>query len=422
MVSKALISIKKNYGGLPRSIYILFIARIINRMGGFVYAFLAIYMKSKLNMSENVIADFLLLNGVLSMATPFIGGYIADKKGRKTIYVLAQAAGAAIFVVCGIVQGSHPELIPALLILASVINHMVGPINSAMVADIAKDPEERRRSYSLLYLGINVGVAIGPIIGGMLLENHTALFFIIDAVTTFISVILVALFVEETILTKEEMKAVKGNEKMEEGFALFVLFKKPVLLAFTVFAIFNSAVYAQSGFGFSLHLQHVFGSEFGAKYFGLLMSFNAILVLVFTIFITEILRKNKHINNIALASFLNMIGFGMIAFIGDKLPLFYVSVFVWTMAEIISVTNTSVFIMSHTPVNYRGRFNAIIDFLAGTGYVLSPKIMSYFMGNYSYETAWKFIAVIAFIGGSGLLITGFFDKGKEPLLEEKVIS
>lgn len=417
MGTKAIQSLKKNYGGLPKSIYILFIARIINRMGGFVYAFLALYMKSKLNMSEGLIADFLLLNGALSMASPFIGGYIADKKGRKKIYIAAQAVGAGIFVVCGFLHTVNPHLIPPLLILASLINHLVGPINSAMVADIARDPEERRRAYSLLYLGINVGVAIGPIIGGFLLEQHTSLFFIIDAITTFVSVILVGLFVEETILTHEEMKAVKGDEKMEEGFALKVLLKKPILVAFTVCSIFGSAVYAQSGYGFSLHLQHVFGNVNGPKYFGLLMSFNAILVLVFTIAITEILSRNKNINNIALAALLNGIGFGMIAFIGDKLPLFYLSVFIWTMAEIISVTNTSVFIMSHTPVNYRGRFNAIIDFLTGTGYVVSPKIMSYFMTRYSYNAAWKFIALLAFISFTGLLITGFFDKSKKEALE-----
>lgn len=404
--------IKDSYGGLPRSIYVLFIARIINRIGGFVYAFLTIYMRTKLGMSEGDIGYFIMLQGTLSMASPFIGGYIADKKGRKLIYVLAPSVSALLFMACGFITDTNPHLVPPLIIVASMLNNLVGPINSAMVADITQTPEERRKAYSLLYLGINLGVAIGPIIGGFLLANYTKWFFFGDGITTFISVILVALFVKETMLSHEEMKEFDGNEKMETGSTLRVLLKKPVLLSFTIFSMISAIVYAQSSFGFSLHLADAFGETQGPKYLGILMSFNAIVVIFFTMFITEFLKNRKEINNIAIASLLNAIGFGMLAFISNELPLYFVSVLIWTWGEIIMVTNNSVFIMSHTPVNYRGRFNALISFITGVGFVISPKLMSYLIENYGYSVSWIAVGGVAIIATIGFIITGKVDRKK----------
>lgn len=403
-------SVKINYGGLPPSIYILFVARIINRLGGFVYAFLALYMRTKLGMSEVEIANYVLINGAVSMLSPFIGGYVADKKGRKVIFVAVQFLGSLFFVACGLLTDTRPELIPVLLICASFLYNMVGPINNAMVADITKNQNERRRSYSLIYLGINIGVAIGPILGGFLLANYVKWFFLGDALTTMISVVLVALFVKETMLSSEEMEEAEDGEKMESGVTALIFVRKPVLLMYTMFAILNAAVYAQMGFGLSLHMDHIFGIEYGAKYYGMILSFNAVVVLSLTIFLTETLKRFRPVYNVALASLLNAIGFGMIAFIGSRLPLFFTSVFIWTVAEIVMVTNSNVFIMSHTPVNYRGRFSAIIEFLMGVGFVVSPRIMSYMMVNFSYETAWKGIGIISLVAFLGFMATGYIDK------------
>lgn len=402
--------IRSAYGGLPKSIYVLFIARVINRMGGFVGAFLSLYLANKLNMTKSEIANFVIISGFVTMLAPFVGGYIADSRGRKKLYIIAQGAAGLLYIPCGLLTNSTPEIVPYLLIGASLLSSLVGPVNSAMVADIAKNPDDRKKAYSLLYLGINVGVAIGPLIGGFMLAEHVDWFFYIDAISTLISLVLVGLFVKETMLTKEEMKAIKGGEKMESGFFLLVLFKKPVILAYTFFAVFGSMVYAQSGYGLSLHLNDLFGTISGPKNFGYLMSFNAVIVLVFTIVITELLKKQKPIFNLALSSLLYVVGFGMMGYVGETLWPFFVSVFIWTIGEIIGVTNQSVFVMANTPVNYRGRFNAFIGFLTGAGYVISPKIMSFAIENQGYLFAWRGVGVFAAISCIGYILTGLFEQ------------
>jgi len=412
-------SFRTNYGGLPRSVYILFAATVINRIGGFVYAFLALFLKSKLDMSADTIATFVLISGGVTMVAPFIGGGLADRKGRKAILIAGSTIGALIFAVCGMIVGQSPEIIPYLLIAASFFFSMTGPIYRAMMADIVSDEDDRRRAFSLIYLGINLGVAIGPIIGGFLLANHVQWFFIGDAVTTLIGAVLIALFVKETILTKEEMEQVTGGEKMEKGNVLKVFFKKPVLALFTFVGILTSAVYAQSGFGLSLHMTEFFGNNNGASYFGMLLSFNAFVVIFLTIAITEAMKKNRPVVNMIFGAFFYVIGFGMIAFIGDFFALYFVSVLFWTLGEIIMMTNFNIFMMSHTPVNYRGRFTAIIGFITGTGFVVSSKLMSYMITHHGYKVAWMTVGTVALVAAAGLYLTSFIDARMKK--EEKVV-
>ncbi|MCK8060112.1 MULTISPECIES: MFS transporter [unclassified Fusibacter] len=419
--SKAIKSIKDNYGGLPRSIYVLFFARVINRIGGFVYAFLALYMKAKLGYTESQIADFIIINAVFSMISPFIGGALADKKGRKLIYVTASTIGSLMFLACGFVTESSPELVPVLLIIASVFFNFTNPIANAMVADIVPDEKDRKRAYALIYLGINVGVAVGPVIGGYLLANHVKWFFIGDALTTLLSIALVAFFIKETMLTHEEMKKSKGNEKLESGTTFMAFLKRPTLVLYTMFSFASAFVYAQHSFGMSLHLESFFGAVTGPQYYGMLMSFNAVVVLVFTIMVTESLSKLRTIHSISLGAALYAVGFGLLAFASDAVLIYFVSVFIWTIGEIIMITNSNVFVMSNTPVNHRGRFSALIGLLAGAGYILSPKVISRIIETADYKTVWVVVAAIASVGAIGFMFTGVVEKKMKKMRGESTL-
>ena len=75
-------------------------------------------------------------------------------------------------------------------------------------------------SFSLSYLGNNLGFAVGPLVGGILFTNHLKLFFFIDAFTTLIAAIIIYFFIKETYFeakkttTSELEKA--NDEKIEE--------------------------------------------------------------------------------------------------------------------------------------------------------------------------------------------------------------
>jgi len=394
----------KNYAGLPFSIYILFVARIINRFGGFVHAFLALFLSTYLGMSESEIGTYVLLAGVAGFGGAYIGGKLSDRFSRKTIYLMAQSLAAVLFIPCGFFATRNLEYIPILLIISAFFSSVIRPVSNAMVADIVSK-EDRKRAYSLLYLGINVGVALGPMVAAFLLENYLTWFFWGDAVTTFIAVILVAVYVEEKVITDEEMDAISDDddEAKESGHAFAALLKRPKILIFMLFAVINSMMYAQSGFAFPLLLKDLFGGSEGVAFYAQLIMINAIVVLALTSAIHYLTQQIKPIYNIAMASLFYAVGFGMMSFIEAK-SLFVVSIIIWTIGEIQAVTNQNVYLMSLTPINYRGRFGAITSIIFSVGYIGSPKLAGIIIEEKGQPFLWNIMFVMGVVAALGYLL------------------
>ncbi|WP_425447694.1 MDR family MFS transporter [Dethiothermospora halolimnae] len=394
-----------NYKGLPQSVYILFIARIINSMGAFVYPFLTLFLTDKMGIKEQQAGMYFFLAAMVSVPGSLLGGFLSDRIGRKKIILIFQSLAALCFVPCGFLGNSM--LIPWLLIMASFFGGAVQPANSAMMADLT-DESNRKEAFSLLYLGINVGFAIGPLIAGFLYENYTSLIFYGDATTTFISLILVYKFVKETKPSHEdiiESTKIESDEKAEKGNIIRVLIKRPSLIAFSLVATIYSFVFVQHGYSIPLQVKEIFGANLGSKMYGTLMTTNAVVVVALTSVITSITKKLKPVQNISLAGIMCAIGFGMLYY-ANSYWIFFLSTVIWTVGEILNVTNTGVYIANHTPMSHRGRFNSILPIITGAGYAVGPLIMGGYIEKFSIRMVWPITFTLAI--GAATLMYGLY--------------
>ncbi len=396
--------IHSSYGDLNKNIYILFIATIINKIGDFVQFFFAIFLKSKLNYTDSQIANYIIIAGAVLSVSTAIGGYIGDKFNRKTTFVVNSLLGATTITICGLLTYNHIEYIPYFLILAAFFFSINSPIINAIVADTAKTDVERKKAYSLIYLGVNIGITIAPMIAGRLLTNYLDVFFYLDALTTVMSVILIYLYIGESKPSLKEVRSAKAKEKAAKGNVLVVLYKNKVLLAFILFILTDVALFAQAGYGLPLKLTETFGKTVSPIIHGNLMAFNAVVVVSATIFLTQYMKTQGALKNVVIGMALTTIGFGMYGFFNQSMILYYLSVFTWTVGEIFVVTNSNVFIINNTPINYRARFSAIYNITWGIAYVLSPKLMSILLVNYQPKTAWMILSSIGLIGTVAMLL------------------
>lgn len=387
----------KGYRKLPKDIIILFFARIINSIGSFVFPFLAMFLTEKLGMASDKVGRFMMIAAIAGAIGSIIGGKLSDHVGRKKIILVFQSLAAIMLIPCGVLGRSI--LIPWILVLYNFFNGAVQPANAAMIADLT-DKKNRQQAFSLLYLGINIGVAIGPFIAGVLYKKYIKWIFWGDALTTIISLILVAVFVKETIPDKLNIKKKSheyecGEEKSEAGSVFSVIWKRPTLLIFSLISIIYSFVYAQSNFAIPLQVKALF-PENGALMFGTLMSVNAIVVVAFTVVIIHLTRKNKAIFNIALAGIFYAIGFGMLYY-AQHYKFFVISTVIWTTGEILSATNQGVYIANHTPMSHRGRVNSILPIIGGAGNAIGPRVMGSYIKGKEVRMAWPFIFVLSIV-------------------------
>lgn len=351
-----------SYQGLPRSVFILFAARVIHSIGSFVYPFLTMLLTIKLGYREEI-AGYYVTGVVIAGSIGLImGGKLADRFGRKKIFILLSFLSATIFVICTFVKNT--EIIPWLLIASNLFLGGVLPAINAMLTDITCS-EKRKAAFSLIYLGTNVGVAIGPLIAGFLFNEYIKLIFLIDAASTYISLLLVIFLVKETIPSKEKiMEISKGGdkfEKPEQGNIFSILIKRPIFLIFTFISLVYTFIYSQNYFSVPIYLNKVF-ADGGPKFYGSLMSVNAIVVILLTIFLINLMKNTKPIINIAFAGILYAIGFGIFFLVSNRFFLIGFTI-IWTLGEIIQTINTNVYVAENSPITHRARFSSVFSLL-----------------------------------------------------------
>lgn len=397
----SLLLLIKTYTGLSSAIYVLFAARIINRMGDFVNLFMTLYLTRILGFDVKTVGLFIMITAVSRLLGAMLGGKLSDHTGRKVVMVGSQFFSAAIVSVCGFLPTTI--VIPILLILSNFFKGAVRPASRSMLTDLAKT-DERQKAFSLLYLGTNLGVAIGPMIAGFLFRNYLHWIFWGDALTTITAFTLILKFVPESRPSEKDIagKKIEGPEKAVKGSAARAFLSRPILVFFSIFTVMANFIYAQMTFSLPLHLNGIFNDR-GAEIYGYLMSFNAVIVLVFTAIILNFTRQIKAVYNMALAALLFAAGFGSLYTI-NTLKGFIITTFIWTIGEILMVTNSSVFIANHTPINLRGRFNAITGVVFGLGYIAGPLVSSQILSAGTISDLWIFILFFSIV--TGLLFTG----------------
>lgn len=378
------------YTRLPGGVYVLFLARIINRMGDFTNFFLTLYLTRYLNYSERQTGLVLSLAGACMMAGAYAGGRLTDHTGRKHLLLALQSLAAVSVLACGFIPDS--PLVPLLLLVFTFFNGAARPVNTALLTDITK-AEDRTAAFSLLYLGINIGVAAGPILAGFLFSNYRRWIFWGDALTTFVTLVLILIWIREPELREEDLDE---KESHVEGHSLKALLGIPVLAVFAPLTVLTSVIYAQGSFTLPLQLLSFFGDE-GPRIFGFIMSFNAVVVLVLTPLLNHLLRGISPLRRIAMGQLLYGIGFGLLAIPALTAGWFFFSTLLWTAGEVLDATNSGVFIANHSPANHRGRFSSLFLITRGGGRALAPLLSGIILETLEFSAVWLSALVLGLL-------------------------
>lgn len=394
------------YRGLPKSIYIFFVVQIINRFGDFVFPFLTLYLTKKLGLSFETTGVIVMGASVLRIPGSLLGGKFADQLGRKKVYILAQTLAGALLIPCAFLN--NPSVIILCILFATFFNGAVRPSISSIIADLLP-PHKRQLGYSLNYLGINIGVALGPIVAGFLFNHSLPFLFIGDALTSFIAVSLVIVYVTEINPLTSEVP-ITAEESEESGNLLKVLWRRPQIIILLVINIIYGAVYIQHGFSLPIMLDHRFLAR-GPEKFGLLMSINALTVIISTMWITNITKRYKPLTNLVLAGVLYAIGFGMIGEI-KSFFFFVISTILWTWGEILMATNFGTYIANNSPRNYRARFSALGNISGAIGGALGTSLMGVYISLMGIKLVWPLIFAISCFSAILMLLLSIYSKRK----------
>lgn len=167
--------------GLPRPFWVLLTGTLVNRIGGFVLVFLAIYLTEVRGLTSAEAGAIVSACGLGALAGGPLGGAVSDRIGRRPTLVASLVGGGASMLVLGLV--THTTSITVAALVTGLLYEMYRPVVSATVADVVMS-EDRPRAYGLIYWAVNVGASIAPLLGGFIAARSYPALFAVDGATT----------------------------------------------------------------------------------------------------------------------------------------------------------------------------------------------------------------------------------------------
>jgi MFS family permease len=364
--------------GYPRQFWLLFWGMLISAAGGsMIWPFLTIYMRQRLDIPLTMVTLLFTLNSAAGLATTAVAGPVADRFGRKGVMVLSLAANSATMLAMSSAGTLRPWVV--LMAISGAFSPLFRVGSNSMVADLI-EPERRASAYAFLRMSNNLGVAIGPSVGGFVTAASYALAFYIAAGASAVFTLLVLFFVAETVPQKQ---ATFDQPKTDGDYGQ-VLRDRPFLAFCGVYSLAVMThvllmvllpVYAKENFGVP------------ENQYGFIMATNAAMVVLFQYATTRITERYHHLPVLAVGSLFLALGTGSVA-LGWNFPTFLTSMVILTIGEMIVIPTSTALTANLAPPTMRGRYMSIYGLTWGIGFGIGPVIGGFLNDNLAPVAIW----------------------------------
>jgi len=380
---------KKEY---PGQFWLMAFGMLISTLGSsMIWPFLMIYVSETLTVSLSVVTSLMTLNSITNLIFAFISGPVVDRLGRKWVMVISLAGNGVCYILMS--MATNLPAFAILMALRGAFNPLYQVGTDAMMADMIPS-QKRSDGYSILRMSSNLGIALGPAIGGFVASASYTMAFYLAAVGL-VTYSLLLLF-----KAKETLPDQSGIEKLQERFGGYgqILRDKPFIqfnLTFTLTTIAASmiwvllAVYAKQNYGVPENL------------YGFIPATNAIMVVTLQLFVTRWTKQRKPIQMIALGAFFYGLAAFMIGF-GTSFWAFWFAMVVMTTGELLMVPTATTLSANLAPADKRGRYMSIHGMTWGVASGIGPLTGGILSDSISPHAPW-FAA-----GGSGFISIFFY--------------
>ncbi len=381
-------------GGLPRTFWYLWGGTLINRLGSFVLVFLAIYLTLERGFSASQAGLVLGLWGVGGAVGTTIGGTLADRWGRRPTLLTAHLGAASMMLALGFARELEMVALGALLL--GLFAEAARPAFGAMMIDVVPE-KDRLRAFSLNYWAINLGFACAAILAGVAAEAGYLLLFVVDAVTTLATALIIFVKVGET----RRPAPVTTGRPAPVG-ALRTILSDRVYLGFVTLNLFGALVFLQH-----ISMLPIAMGESGLSpaTYGSVIALNGVLIVVGQLFVPRLIKGRSRSHVLALAAVVMGVGFGLTAFAGSA--WFYgLTVLIWTVGEMLNSPSNATLIAELSPGELRGRYQGVFSLSWQVAGAVAPVLGGLVREQAGNTTLWLSCAVIGGLMAVAHLISG----------------
>ncbi len=393
--------------GHDRNVHVLVICRGITALGfAVVFPFLSLYLHDVMHVSMTAIGSIFRGSGLVGAVASLVGGELSDRFGRKRVMVTALSLRTVVFLAMSLAVWSKASFasIAGLVVLSTFTGRLFEPPAGALISDVTA-PVRRQEAFALMRIGLNLGWAVGPALGGFLASRSYAFLFLISGIVTATGLVLL-------LATLKERRTLSSSEKLSFR-DMATVARDRVFSSYCLISMVLFVVAAQLIMAFSVYSVDWVGIS--KIQLGYIYSLNGLMVVALMFPCVKLVERFRMSRVMAVGSLLYAVGYFSSAFAGHMQAAYgagfaalFGSMIVVTFGEIFTSPASLALVANMSPPDRYGRYMGTFELFSSVGHFLGPFlggiVMDASRGNAFF--VWGPVGVLGICASVGFIILG----------------
>jgi len=414
-----LTQLRRTFRSYPFQFWLLFVGLLISTIGSsMIWPFLMVYVSEKLDLPLSNVTILITLNSVMGLIFSLVAGPVIDKVGRKWIMAISLFVNGLAYIIQS--QASSLPVFALAMAISGAFNPLYRVGADAMMADLIPD-ERRADAYSLLRTSNNLGVAMGPAIGGALVATYYTTAFYIAACGMILYSLLVTVRFRETLpahTVRRSLGAMPATttRQLFGGYGRVIRDRPYMTFIFLTILVMTPA--SMLWMLLSVYVKQNYGIP--ENQYGFLPTTNALMVVFLQVAVTQVTKRYRSLPVLAVGSLCYAIGVGSIAWMTGFWG-FWISMVIMTIGELIQSPTASTYAANRAPADMRGRYMSLYGLTWPLGSGIGPLLGGWLNDNLRPQAIWIGALVIGLLSSAGFSLMALAERRRKPESEPEYL-
>ena len=394
----------RGLGGLPRDVWIIFATTLVNRAGVMALPFLVLYLTRHMGVSASLAGLAVSAYGVGGMITAPIAGRLCDRIGPFAVMQGSLALTGVVLLVIPL-AGTYP-LILLLTVCWAVIADAARPATMSALT-LGTSAEQRKAAIAVNRLAVNLGMSIGPAVGGLLAVVSFPLLFVVDGLTSLAAAGVLTVLLRSR--PRSRLSTRLGDAQLDAG-ALSAAENgmrgsvwrdgRALMFYFSMFLL--GLVFTQNQSTMPLYI--VRDLHYRESFYGMLFVLNTLLIVLLEVPLNLRMAHWSHRRALILGMVLTGIGFGAMGVARGAVAI-AVTVVIWTFGEMIAFPVGTAYVADIAPPGRNGEYMGMFSSTFSLSIVLGPWAGTAALDRFGAAATWAAVLACGIVAAAVVGLT-----------------
>lgn len=366
----------KHIRSFPADFWVVIVATLVNQLGNMAFVYLMIYANQHLgyslfqaSLTFAAFASSMFFSGLL-------GGSLIDKMGAARVMIIVLIGNGISLLIFPFFQQFYS--VTFLCLIWGFFYGLYRPASQTIISFLSTTGMHKI-TFSVYRLVINLGMSVGPVVGGYLAGYSFSLIFISNGIANLFSAGILFFCLGRKWLVKKTVTMTKIELnlkylKHDPYLGLFILTLIPVAMIFLQHES-TLPIFIKTNLNLPL------------SFFGWLMTINTLLIVFFELPLNIATINWSYRTNFILGSFFIAVGFAGMYFAALAWQIALLAV-CWTIGEMILFPASNSYVADIAPEANRGSYMSLYNTSFNISLILGPWIGALIMQHLGAHGLW----------------------------------